>query len=165
MQRFASGYAGLPHRHRPFGSLARLNSRQGDSAVHWLMEGYEGSEIEPSLAPETHDVMAWRQRLRPGGELLEPLRQRGISKVAVAGLKAGQSVLSVVQALADEGLLVYVPRECVADDDAGRRAAVLEHLLPQFGDVLGFEEFKRSIAEEMMMDAFVETRSMQPPAG
>uniref|UniRef100_A0A7S2IEK5 Isochorismatase-like domain-containing protein n=1 Tax=Alexandrium andersonii TaxID=327968 RepID=A0A7S2IEK5_9DINO len=99
--------------------------------------------------------------MRPGDELLQPLREHSITKVVVAGLKAGQGVLSACQALMDEGLLVYVVRDCVADDHSERAAAVLDHVIPQFADVMNFAEFREQISNEIMIDMFVEMKTAQ----
>mmetsp|Transcript_14521 Transcript_14521/g.29502 ORF Transcript_14521/g.29502 Transcript_14521/m.29502 type:complete len:219 (+) Transcript_14521:84-740(+) len=160
--RFPSGYEGVPERHRLFGGLKRLNAKTGDERVHWFMEGHAGAEVDASLdAPQGRDVLAWRRRMQMGEELLEPLRSHGITKVVVAGLKAGQGVLTACQALADEGLLVYVVRDCVADDKAERAAAVLDHVLPQFADVMNLTEFRTQISQEIMIDMFVEMKTAQ----
>ena len=88
--RFASGYAGVSQRHKLYGGLARLNAKVGDKAVHWFMEGFDGSEIEPSLLRrEEGDAVVWRQQHMPAPELLAVLAQRGVTKAAVVGLKAG----------------------------------------------------------------------------
>mmetsp|Transcript_86221 Transcript_86221/g.268212 ORF Transcript_86221/g.268212 Transcript_86221/m.268212 type:complete len:219 (+) Transcript_86221:58-714(+) len=160
--RFPAAYEGVPPRHRLFGGLQRLNAKQGDERVHWFMEGHAGAEIEPSLGPlEGSEALAWRDRLRPGEELLTPLRAKNITKVAVVGLKTAQGVLAVCQALMDEGLLVYVVKDCVADDNAARSAAVVDHVLPQFADVLSLADFKTQISQEMMIDMFVEMKGRQ----
>ena len=49
--RFESGYPELPERHRLYGGLKRLNAKQGDSTVHWFMNGFAGADIDESLAP------------------------------------------------------------------------------------------------------------------
>eukprot|EP00933_Yihiella_yeosuensis_P045254 TRINITY_DN40603_c0_g1_i1.p1 TRINITY_DN40603_c0_g1~~TRINITY_DN40603_c0_g1_i1.p1 ORF type:complete len:220 (-),score=47.79 TRINITY_DN40603_c0_g1_i1:79-738(-) len=157
--RFASGYAGVPSRHRTFGGLQRLNARQGDERVHWFMEGFPGSEIHPDLSPLDGEVVLWRQQLRHNKCLIELLREKGVTKVALAGLKSGQGVLAAAEDIADEGLLVYVAREAVADDNEERHLAVLDHVLPQFADVLSLEDFRSQISQEIMMDMYIEFHS------
>jgi len=157
--RFSAGYSEVPSRHRIFGGLKRLNARQGDATVHWFLDGYDGSNIEPEVAPREGEHFAWRQTLRPGNELLAPLRDRGATKVVVTGLKASQGVLATCHALVDAGMLVYVISDCVADDDVARKDAVLEHVLPGLADVKGWEEFRVSMGEEIMMDMYAEVRS------
>ncbi|CAJ1398343.1 unnamed protein product [Effrenium voratum] len=106
--RFPSGYAGVPKRHRVFGGLQRLNEKQGDERVHWFMEGFPGTDIAPDLAPLEGEEVLWRQRMRPDDRLLDVLRAKNITKVAVAGLKTGQGVLQAAELLADDGLLLYL---------------------------------------------------------
>ncbi|CAJ1447735.1 unnamed protein product [Effrenium voratum] len=157
--RFPSGYAGVPKRHRVFGGLQRLNEKQGDERVHWFMEGFPGTDIAPDLAPLEGEEVLWRQRMRPDDRLLDVLRAKNITKVAVAGLKTGQGVLQAAELLADDGLLLYLARECVADDIPERGEAVLTQVLPHMADVLSFEDFRTRLAEEIMMDMFVEFKT------
>jgi len=160
--RFPAGYQGVPSRHRLFGGLQRLNAKQGDERVHWLMDGYEGTEVDAEListSGEQQPRYAWRTTLSPGEELLAPIREKCITKVVVAGLLgATQSVLSACQTLMDEGLLVYVVRDCVGDSETARLNTVLDHVLPQLADVIGWAEFQTQISQEMMIDMFVEMK-------
>lgn len=156
--KFQAAYDGVPPRHRLFGGLRRLSARQGGQGVHWLMEGHAGAEIHPALQPAEEDIKIWRQTLCPSAELFAVLSARNITKVTVAGVKTAQGVLSTCEALVDHGALLYIVRECVADDNAKRGAAVVDHVLPQFADVLDFDEFKTSMGQEMMMDRFVELK-------
>merc|ERR1712066_41554 len=110
------------------------------------------------LKPAATEVVQWRQQLLPSSNLLVPLRERAVTKVVIAGLKAGTGVLAACQLLADDGLLCYVVRECVGDDNEERRRAVLDHVLPQFADVLGVDEFRTQISQEIMMDMYVEMK-------
>eukprot|EP00931_Biecheleriopsis_adriatica_P006542 TRINITY_DN107937_c0_g1_i1.p1 TRINITY_DN107937_c0_g1~~TRINITY_DN107937_c0_g1_i1.p1 ORF type:complete len:242 (+),score=56.44 TRINITY_DN107937_c0_g1_i1:32-727(+) len=153
--RFDSGYAGVPPRHRVFGALQRLNAKQGDERVHWFMDGFPGADIAADLAPREGEPVVWRQRLRHDERLLEPLRKQGITKVALAGLKTGQGLLAAAELLADEGLLLYVARECVADNEEARGEAVLAHVLPSLADVMSFQNFRSQISQEIMIDMFV----------
>lgn len=160
--RFSSGYAGVPPRHRIFGALQRLNAKQGDERVHWFMEGFPGAEIVSEIAPQEGEAVFWRQRLRHDDSLLDYLRSKSITKVAIAGLKIGQGVLAAAELLADEGIMLYVARECVGDDNESRGEAVLSHVLPQISDVLSFENFRNQISQEIMLDMFVEFKRVKP---
>mmetsp|Transcript_38691 Transcript_38691/g.58370 ORF Transcript_38691/g.58370 Transcript_38691/m.58370 type:complete len:223 (+) Transcript_38691:98-766(+) len=159
--RFPPGYAGVPPRHRIFGGLQRRNAQDGDEKVHWFMEGYEGSEIVPDLAPVEGEPVVWRSRLRPSEGTGEALRSKGITKVVVAGLKTGQSVLQTVESLADEGLLIYVVRDCVADSSEERHSAVLDHVINQYADVLASEAFREQIGAEIMLDMHIAFKTAQ----
>mmetsp|Transcript_50293 Transcript_50293/g.132970 ORF Transcript_50293/g.132970 Transcript_50293/m.132970 type:complete len:258 (-) Transcript_50293:36-809(-) len=160
--RFPPGYEGVPTRHRLFGGLRRLNAKQGDERVHWLMEGYAGSEIHGDLAPRAGESVLWRQQMRPSNELSELLRSKGITKVALGGLKAAQGVLATCQALADDAMLIYVVRECVEDDNAERRDATLDLVLPQYADVFTVEAFREQIQQEIMMDMYIAFKTVKP---
>jgi nicotinamidase-related amidase len=144
--RFGPGYAGVGPRHRIYGGLQRLNAKVGDAKVHWFMEGYAGSGIEPRLlgGGEEQDssssglleAVVWRRQLLPGAELTAALAGHGTTKVAVVGLKAGYAVQATCQVLCNEGLHVSCVRECCGDDLPERLSAVFEHLLPVYADVV-----------------------------
>jgi len=153
--RFPSGYEGVKPRHRVFGALQRLNQKQGDKTVHWLMEGFEGSNIHPELAPAEEEPVVWRRQLRPTEELLAPLRAKKITRIVLAGMKTAQGLLATCEAIADESIVQYIVRECVADDQVERGEAVLAHVLNQYADIMGWKEFQEQISQEMMMDMFV----------
>ncbi|CAL1150099.1 unnamed protein product [Cladocopium goreaui] len=159
--RFKSGYAGVPRRHRVFGGLQRMNAAQGDERVHWFMEGFQGAEIVRDLAPQEGETVLWRQRMRHDSSLVDTLKAKNVTKVALAGLKTGQGLLAAAELLADEGLLLYVARECVADDKVERGEAVLQHVLPHLADVLSFEDLRTQLAHEIMMDMFVEFKTVK----
>lgn len=138
--RFPSRYEGVDAGHRLHGALARLNAKVGDKGAHWFMEGYPGADIERTVMQQGDEVV-WRQRHFPPTELLEVLRDRNVGRVTVCGLKAAYAVQLTCQALCDAGLSVDVLRECVQDDVPARLAAVLEHVLPIYADVVPWEDF------------------------
>eukprot|EP00929_Paragymnodinium_shiwhaense_P023419 TRINITY_DN14659_c0_g1_i1.p1 TRINITY_DN14659_c0_g1~~TRINITY_DN14659_c0_g1_i1.p1 ORF type:complete len:569 (-),score=117.28 TRINITY_DN14659_c0_g1_i1:122-1828(-) len=140
--RFAAGYAGVSSRHRIYGGFKRLNEKVGDAKVNWFLDGYAGSEIDPSL-PRGHaeDAVFYRQQHLPSAELVAYIQANGFTKAFVAGIKAGFGVQAVCQMLCNEGLSVAVIRECVQDDKPERLLAVLDHLLPVYADVISREDF------------------------
>jgi nicotinamidase-related amidase len=140
--RFPRGYVGVSPRHKLYGGLIKLNAKVGDQAAHWFMEGFPGAV--PALMAEG-DLVAWRQQHLPTGELCDILRERGVRKVMLTGIKAGFAVQATCQVLCDQGLQVSVVRECVQDDDAARLAAVLDHLLPVYADVISLPDMIDSL--------------------
>lgn len=158
--RFPSGYAGVAPGHKLYGGLARLNSRVGDKHVHWFMEGYDGSEIEPALLRDG-DAVVWRRSHLPAAELLEALGAAAVGRVAVAGLKAGYAVQATVQCLCDAGLAVTAVRECIQDDVAERLAAVLDMLLPVYADVITLADM---IDNMIGMDKYTDLQVAAPHA-
>merc|ERR1740121_121289 len=104
------------------------------------MEGYPGSDIESSLLQEG-DIVVWRQQHLPSGELPDLLRARAVTKVVVAGIKAGYAVQSTCQVLCDLGIPVFAIRDCIQDDSAARLEAMLGQLLPAYADVVGLDDF------------------------
>jgi nicotinamidase-related amidase len=150
--RFQSGYACVNPKHKLFGGFRRLNAKVGDKSAHWFMDGFSGAEIDPSLFVKG-DLIVWRQQHLPGGELCELLRGEGVTKVALAGIKAGYAVQATCQVLCDNGLQVSVIRDCVQDDIPQRLAAVLDNLLPIYADVISLTQM---IDDMIGMDEFVD---------
>jgi len=159
--RFRSQYEGIPQQHRLYGAFRRLNERVGDTSVHWFMDGYEGSDIDQCLLPipsppatvsgageghATDDVkFVWRDRHMPPSDLLSTLRGRGISHVAIVGVKASHCVQATAQVLCDEGLAVTAVREAIQDDKPERLEAVMSNLLPIYADVVDLDGFVQSV--------------------
>mmetsp|Transcript_12507 Transcript_12507/g.35847 ORF Transcript_12507/g.35847 Transcript_12507/m.35847 type:complete len:219 (+) Transcript_12507:58-714(+) len=162
--RFPSAYEGVHPRHRLFGGLKRLNRKQGDGTVHWLMEGHPGAEIHPELQPVEGEPVVWRSELRPGEGLISALRAKATTKVVLAGVKTASGVLATCEALVDQGLLVYIVRECVADNDQARGEAALQHILPQYADIFAVDTFREQISQEIMMDMYIAFKTA-PRAG
>ena len=95
----------VPDKHKLFGALSQLNTKLGDKAVHWFMEGWAGSDMlstNAKLAPRGNDHIVWRSKHIPD-ELVELLKQEEINKVYLVGGKASVSVQIACQVLMDEG--------------------------------------------------------------
>ena len=132
----------VPDKHKLFGALSQLNTKLGDKAVHWFMEGWDGSDVlstNTKLAPRDNDHIVWRSKHIPN-ELVELLKKESINKVYIVGGKASVSVQIACQALMDEGIEVCVIRECIQDDNDERLQATLDHILPVFGSVITLEQ-------------------------
>eukprot|EP00929_Paragymnodinium_shiwhaense_P076529 TRINITY_DN39368_c0_g1_i2.p1 TRINITY_DN39368_c0_g1~~TRINITY_DN39368_c0_g1_i2.p1 ORF type:complete len:237 (-),score=53.04 TRINITY_DN39368_c0_g1_i2:58-711(-) len=154
--RFPKSYEGVSSRHRLYGGFKRLNEKMGDDKCHWFMEGWADAELTSEVERLESDQVVWRQNHLPSDELIEVLRSRKVTKVVVAGLKLSYSVQATVQRLCDENMLVYVVKECVADDKPERQEAILEHILPVYADCVEWASFQEGIAQEMLMDRYVE---------
>eukprot|EP01052_Picozoa_sp_SAG31_P029358 SAG31_NODE_2912_length_4920_cov_3.413192_2_plen_305_part_00 len=80
----------------------------------------------------------------------------GAQQVAVVGIKAGYAVQAVCQVLCSAGYAVSVARECVQDDNQDRLAAVVQHLLPVYADVVSLADL---IDNMIGMDLFAELQA------
>jgi len=140
--KFESGYESVPESHKLYGALKKLNSKMGDKAVHWFMEGYPGSRIllQTSLVEENVDVrVVWRsQHLHT--ELVSLLNEESVGTVYVTGAKASGAVQMASQMMMDSGIEVTAVKECIEDDNQERLKATLDHLLPIFGNVISLKE-------------------------
>ena len=140
--RFESGYKGVPLNHKLYGALVKLNAKLSDKAVHWFMDGYDGQSLlctNDKIAPRESDHIVWRSQHVPY-EMVALLKEQSINKVYVVGAKASVSVQIACQVLMDTGIEVCIIKECVADDNAERLQAALDHLLPIFGSVITIPE-------------------------
>ena len=136
---FASSYQGVSPHHKIYGGFQRLNAKLGDAHAHWFLEGYPGSE---ATLFEEGDAVVWRKQHLPTQELVDEVINNSTEVVhaTVVGIKAAYAVQAVAQALCDAGVSVRVVRECVQDDVAERRDAVLEHVLPIYANVISLAE-------------------------
>eukprot|EP00979_Chaetoceros_neogracilis_P005074 scaffold869_cov260-Chaetoceros_neogracile.AAC.5 len=139
--KFESGYANITETHKLYGALKRLNSKMGDIAVHWFMEGYSGSQVLKPISLENNvDVrVVWRSQ-HVHNELISLLNEELIENVYVVGAKASGAVQIAMQMMMDQGIEVIAVKECIADDNQERLKATLDHLLPIFGNVISLEE-------------------------
>jgi nicotinamidase-related amidase len=170
---FPASYGNLNPHHRIYGALKRINTLQGgDERAHWFLEGYAGSDVEPSLRAlvntaekEKRVAFIWRQSHLPSPSLLELIQSQGITHVAIAGIKVGYAVQATAQALVDcgsnSGVAVSVVHEAVADDCAKRHDAVLQHVLPHFADTVSLESLVDSTMGLEMYASKVEKRMLQ----
>lgn len=92
---------------------------------------------------------------------MDDLRTRGITKATVCGLKAAYAVQAVCQALCDDGLPVYVVRDAVQDDVPERLAAMLDHLLPIYADVISCTDFLEGIGQDSLAEEVQATRTIE----
>lgn len=140
----------LSPQHRLFGALKRVNQIQGAERAHWFLEGYPGSQVDPSLLEIVNKYdniinnkirYCWRQSHMPSADLVNLLQQQGITHVTLVGLKVGFAVQATAQMLVDCSNIagVTVIRDAVGDDSLERQQAVLEHVLPQFADISSLE--------------------------
>jgi biuret amidohydrolase len=92
-----------------------------------LVDGSQGAEIVSELSPQGGDVVVRHTRVAGtyGTDLIERLRARGITRVAIMGVSTNISVESTARNLADAGLDVYVVADCcTTDTQAAHDAAI-----------------------------------------
>jgi nicotinamidase-related amidase len=144
---FKARYEGVSPKHKLYGALCKLNQKLGDKAVHWFMEGWEGSKIistDPIISPKETDSIVWRSQHVPH-ELAALLKGEDITKVYIAGAKASGSVQAAAQIIMDHGMDVSAIKECIHDDDEDRLNATIDHLLPVYCDVISLNEMMEDV--------------------
>jgi nicotinamidase-related amidase len=84
-----------------------------------LLEGTRGAEITTALAPRPGEATVVKRRTGPFSttDLEALLRARGVTRLVVAGVSTGGSVLSAVRTAADLDYSVVVLADCCADPD------------------------------------------------
>lgn len=147
--KFPSRYEGVPSNHKLYGGLYKLNTKLGDDAVHWFMDGWDGSKIvtkdvDPIVSPNDDDVIVWRSQHVPC-ELATLLKQREITKAYIVGAKASGSIQIACQVLMDEGIQVSAIKECIQDDKEDRLHATMNHILPIYANVLTLKEMMENV--------------------
>ena len=105
----------------------------------WFLEGSEGAQIVVYNGIKK-DVVYWRSQSLPT-ELAEKIRALDCSQATIVGLKTSHAVQAACQILCDANIAVQVVRQAIADDQMERGAAVLEHLIPIYADVIDIENF------------------------
>eukprot|EP00986_Skeletonema_menzelii_P001081 scaffold290_cov138-Skeletonema_menzelii.AAC.4 len=139
---FKPSYEGVSPKHKLYGALCKLNKKLGDKAVHWFMEGWDGSKIissDPIISPKEADSIVWRSQHVPY-ELATLLKEKDISKVYIVGAKASGAVQGAVQIIMDYGIDVSAIKECIQDDSEERLNATIDHLLPIYSNVISLKE-------------------------
>jgi nicotinamidase-related amidase len=170
---FPARYDGLSPSNRLYGALARVNALAGDAAAHWFLQGWPGTAVDSSLLSgnnnnddvdnNKNDKIFWRSSPLTGtAEFTDWMRTHGVQEATVVGIKAAQAVQSTVQALCDMDIDVSVVTECVADDTPERCAAVLEHVVSVYANVvplpvwidhaIGFLEFETVLQQQRVTE-------------
>ncbi|WP_432826148.1 isochorismatase family protein [Dactylosporangium sp. CA-092794] len=128
----------------PDGSDIGVYGRKRDllSTQGWALEGSEGAEIHPAVAPEPGDVVMVKKK--PSGfhgtPLLGLLIDRGIDTVIVVGGATSNCVRATAIDSASYNFRTIVVEDCVFDRiDVSHRIALFD-LDRQFADVMSAEE-------------------------
>ncbi|CAJ1945966.1 unnamed protein product [Cylindrotheca closterium] len=164
---FSSSYQRVPQNHKLYGAFRKLNQKLGDKAVHWFLEGWEGSQVlkEPEMIaprPQIDTVVTREQHLphelirsilnsrhppateEESNNIIAPIPlQNNTQKVYLTGAKASGSVQITAQMLMDQGCfdLVCID-EAIQDDNDQKKQAVLQHILPIYADSIAtLQEF------------------------
>lgn len=104
----------------------------------WCLEGSEGAQIAPQVAPQPGDVVLVKKRPSAfwGTPLLAMLIERGVDTVIVAGGSTSNCVRATVVDAMSYGYRATVPEDCVFDRLDICHSITLFDLQRQYADVL-----------------------------
>ena len=129
--------------------LSRRNTMFGrPSARGRMIVGSEEVRIHPSVAPQPGDLVLTRPRTSAfvGCSLPEVLRAKGVHTVVLAGTATSGVVLATACAADDLDYSVVVLRDAVGDSSARVNQVLLDDVLPQYGRVMGVDDFRASVS-------------------
>ncbi|HTB22640.1 MAG TPA: isochorismatase family cysteine hydrolase [bacterium] len=105
--------------------------------------GGPGTEVHPSIAPESGDFTATKRRVSAfaGSDLEMLLRAQGIDTLVLAGISTSGVVLSTLRQAADMDFRLAVLRDACADPDLQVHACLMDKVFPRQAEVLDVEAF------------------------
>ena len=137
--KFQPGYQNVSESHKLYGALKKLNSKLGDKAVHWFMEGYPGCEFHVLQKDDARVRHVWRSS-HCHDNLVKLLKEEKIEEAYIVGIKASGSVQHAMQSVMNTGIVCTAIPECIKDDDNEKCEAILRHLLPVYGNVTPLQD-------------------------
>jgi nicotinamidase-related amidase len=130
---FREGYPEISARSPVFGPIKESGKFASGSA---------GTEIHPSLAPQSRDVVVTKHRVGAffGTELDMLLRANGIDTLLLAGIATSGVVLSTVRHASDADYRLVVVSDCCSDRDSDVHNVLTEKVFARQASVLTCDE-------------------------
>ena len=96
----------------------------------------EGTELIDEFAPQPDDLVVTKHSRSAfaGTGLLEELRSRGVTQVAVVGIASGAGVESTARDAHEAGFNVTLPIDAMTDSDGERHAHSVREVFPQIAE-------------------------------
>jgi nicotinamidase-related amidase len=132
-------YAAIPASNKGFSMLAKNRI---------ITEGTPAAEIHEALKPAADEEVFTKKRVGAFSttKLAERLKARGIDTLVLTGIATSGVVLSSLRDAADHDYRLVVIGDCCADMDAETHRVLTEKVFPRQADVIGLEDFVRSLA-------------------
>ncbi|HEY4124525.1 MAG TPA: isochorismatase family cysteine hydrolase [Rhizomicrobium sp.] len=132
-------YAAVSPRNKSFAGLAQ--SRR-------LADGSVDAAIHSALAPAPDEEVFTKHRVGAFSttNLAARLSARGIDTLVLSGIATSGVVLSTLRDAADHDYRLFIIGDCCGDADAEVHRVLTEKVFPRQADVIGLEDFERSIA-------------------
>ncbi|MFC1941504.1 cysteine hydrolase family protein [Chloroflexota bacterium] len=124
-------------------------ARRGIKETGRLMEGTQGAEILPAVAPQPQEVVVTKRRTGPFSttDLTAVLNARGINTLVLMGVATSGCVLTTVRWAADIDYHLIVLADCCADRDEEVHRVLTEKVFPRQATVITSREFLQAMGE------------------
>jgi nicotinamidase-related amidase len=136
--RFRDGYPEVNRQNKLFSSLKQSGR---------LVEGTQGAEIDPRVAPQPGDIVVTKRRVGAFSttDLETILRAKNISKLVLFGISTSGVVLSTVRWAADMDYSLTIVSDVCADRDPEVNRVLMDKVFPWQATVVTSREFLKAI--------------------
>ena len=137
--RFREGYPEVNPQNKLFSNLKQAGR---------LVEGTQGAEIDPRLAPQPGDIVVIKRRVGAFSttDLETILRSKNISKLVLFGISTSGVVLSTVRWAADMDYSLAIVSDACADRDPEVNRVLMDKVFPWQATVVTSREFLKAIS-------------------
>ncbi len=137
--RFRAGHPEASPRNR----FNTYNKAQGR-----LVEGSQGAEIRPEVAPLENEIVVTKRRINAffGTDLDGVLRANGIESIVLTGIATRGVILSSTRHAGDADYDIVILRDCVSDPDPELHAVLMDKVFPMQAAVANASDFMAAIA-------------------
>ena len=137
--RFREGYPEVNPQNKLFSNLKQAGR---------LVEGTQGAEIDPRLAPQPGDIVVIKRRVGAFSttDLETILRSKNISKLVLFGISTSGVVLSTVRWAADMDYSLAIVSDACADRDPEVNRVLMDKVFPWQATVVNSREFLKAIS-------------------
>ncbi len=136
--RFREGYPEVSPRNKAFSNVKRLGL---------LIEGSEGAEVHPGVAPEAGDLVITKKRVGAFAttDLETILKARDITSLVLLGISTSGVVESTMRAAFDADYEIVALADCCADFDEEIHRVLTQKIFPKQSTVVNAQDFLRAI--------------------
>ena len=113
-----------------------------------LVEGSQGAEIRPEVAPLSDEIVVTKRRINAffGTDLDGVLRANGIESIVLTGIATRGVILSSTRHAGDADYDIVILRDCVGDPDPDLHAVLMDKVLPMQAAIANTADFVDALA-------------------
>ena len=113
-----------------------------------LVEGSQGAEIRPEVAPLSDEIVVTKRRINAffGTDLDGVLRANGIESIVLTGIATRGVILSSTRHAGDADYDIVILRDCVGDPDPDLHAVLMDKVLPMQAAIANAADFVDALA-------------------